>query len=218
MQMISHAYLVNNLPRFLLLNSILLLYVEGDQSIEEKCAFFQDSLQQLQPLKALLNDPKLILSVYCCIDRGDPSQFREHSELLDHIRDDLLPMFSSKPNYMFGISSDENCARCLISSILQMEPIKRCSTVFFWFKLLETGIQNQSQNFIKIPIKTLSEWLHRESDAMEFDGREQRQRHLQILSENISDDQKMYDHLKKVRFSFILWEGSVFNCTKNNVR
>ena len=83
MQMISHAYLVNNLPRFLLLNSILLLYVEGDQSIEEKCAFFQDSLQQLQPLKALLNDPKLILSVYCCIDRGDPSQFREHSELLE---------------------------------------------------------------------------------------------------------------------------------------
>ena len=92
------------------------------------------------------------------IGSNDKGDFSNHSQLLEHLLNRVLPICNSSRGYRFEIFfvSEENSATTVIvSSILHMSEIKRCS-------ILEIHINYGEQN--QLPVMAISNWLERPED------------------------------------------------------
>ena len=157
-------------------------------SIDEKLLLLQNYLQLFETALSDLEDINLI----ACINQNDQSLFRDHSQLVDHLREQVLPICYSSPVYHFVIDFqlDNDAAGNVIGQILQLPPIIRCRDVSFHYK---------NETIIHSPVNAISNWLNRNSDdQFNSTGRDNEERKLlmnkQIRIQNaveIRDQMKM---------------------------
>lgn len=191
----SEIPLVNlaTLPHFLRFNDIRLYYDRDPASIENKCQLIEDYLQALNETK---NDSKSI-EFYGEINLNDYTNFRDHSLLLNHLGEQLLPICNSSRCYKFAFSfySDDEAAIKVFLSILQMPQIKRCSNIGIELYNFEQPRQ--------LPVEAISNWLNRTiKDGVEFIDQSPKKIFLQICLANIQNVMEICDHLGKVCFIF----------------
>ena len=162
-----------------------------------EASYLGRTLHYLQSEKKALNDTNFVHFV-CAIDKNDPYDFSNHSKLINHLQSELLPIFGSSRAYKFSIhfnfNSEEKAFTEVISSILQLDPICRCSTLEIYLKKLDKQIQ--------LPVEAISNWLHRKHDGINGVTKE---RVLKICSSEIFDRNiqiqnamEMCDYLKTV--------------------
>ena len=157
----------------------------GLQPIAGKCQLLEDQLKLIKPA---LNGSILYFDII--IDQSNPSCFYDHDQVLEYLRNRLLPICDKSRGYEFwiGFYLDANTTRFLIASILQMDQIDRCSNVVIDFSI-------EVENGTKLPIEEISNWLHRSYDN-------QRERSLSINLNGIESLVEVFTHLKEV---FILY-------------
>ena len=166
------------------------MIARNSQSIDEKLHL----RNQLQLFKTAFSDLKEITS-FAKINQNDQSRFRDHSQLLDHIRDQLLPICYSSPlcNYNFYIDSqsDNDAAGNFIGQILQQPSINRCPEVYFHY---------YNETFIQLPVGDISNWLNSNShDEISCTGQSKKRRLLAMNNRiKIQNAVEMCDHLKMV--------------------
>ena len=160
------------------------------QPIADKCLLFENLLQSVKP-------PALARSALFfsgAISESMPSCFHDHLELLNYLRDRLLPICNTSRAYEFCIifDSDQSAAKHVIASILQTPQLDRCSSVHFdFFCFLELQPQ------LRLPVKEISNWLHLKCDR-------ERKKSLRVNLDGIEieNSQEMIDHLQEV-FYFV---------------
>ena len=131
------------------------------------------------------------------INQNDQSQFRDHSQLLDHLREQVLPICDSSPAYYFefDFQSDNDAAGNVIGQFLQLPSIKRCQKV---------GFNYANETFIQLPVDAISNWLNRNSD--DGIGRNKKERFLGTNHRiRVQNAEEICDRMRKViTFNFIL--------------
>ena len=158
------------------------------QLIAEKCQLFEDQLKLIKP--ALDGS---IMKIDANIDQDNPYCFDDHYELLKYLSDRFLPICDKSRGYEFwiGFDSDANTAKCIISAILKLEQVDRCSNLTFWLSTADRT---------KLPIKEISHWLHRS-------GGEQQERSLYI---HLSEIKSLVDVFTRLK--------TVFSCNHNTIQ
>lgn len=175
-------------PKFIRFGEVELIYRYTELPIAEMCQAFVNCLQ---PLKRELNGTKL-LHFHGHIHQKDRSCFNGQSQLLVHLRDELMPIFVFNPsrNYKFDISfhtEDNNSSLNAVTQILQMAPIDRCSNL----EIRLYGITEQL-----LPVKEILNWLHRKSDRI-IEKKKEEERFLRIYSNDMQNARELCDGLKK---------------------
>ena len=114
---------MSTFPPFLRFNDVILWYSYGLHPIVESCEFIES---HLLTLKSALND-SIMIAFVAEISQNYCHHFNDDSKLIKYIRNRFLPIFDSPRSYTFNISciSYEN----VVTSLLQMDEIKRCSNV-----------------------------------------------------------------------------------------
>ena len=143
-------------PAFLRFRVVDLQYHYGSKSIVEKCGLLDECLQSIKPA---LNDSNF--NFKCIVSEYETKQFSNHQTLIKYISERLLPICESSRKHSFTISffADRNSASNIIASILQMSQICRCFGV-------DIGLIGT--NPTQLPIESISNWLNRNSDALEI--------------------------------------------------
>ena len=181
-------------PRFLRFDSVRLEYLLGcrSQSIAQK---FESFRRYLPSIKASLYDSNRIQfyyyrQFYNC--QEDPSEFADHSELLEHIRQ-IVSICDSSRGYSFIFPSPTDIMN-VIASILEMPAISRSSSVYIY----HYHPYNDNITVTQLTIEKISTWLNRERRAMD---QNQRERTLWLdCSVKVAQFQEMCDFLKQVFF------------------
>ena len=173
---------------FLRFNTVTLFYVSGSQSIDEKLQLLRD---QLQLFKTALSDLEKI-TLAACINLNDQSQFHNHTELLDHLHKQVLPICDTSSVYNFHVDfqSDNDAAGNVISQILQMPSINRCQKVLFHYA---------NEASIQLPVEVISNWLNCSEIGSTEPGQSKEERFLAMNDRiKIQNAVEMCDHLKMV--------------------
>ena len=174
-------------PLFIRINNFELPYWSGLQPIEEKIELIEP---QLITLKPVLKDSNMI-DFRAGISHAHQYHFNNHSSLLDYLQNRLLIICDLAQSYKFIIGFfDANAITNVIGSILQMAPIKCCSTV-------EIGISH-SWIETQLPVEAISNWLEMSAVRMEINDRKQKEKFLKILMMGIQNARELIDHLKMV--------------------
>ena len=172
------------------------MIARNSQSIDEKLHLLHN---QLQLFKTAFSDLKE-LNLLANINKNRQSQFRNHSQLLDHLHKQVLPVCDSSSvyNFFLDVQSDNDRTADFIAQILQMHPITRCQE-FYLYYTNETSIQ--------LPVEVISNWLHRNSDEIGCTktGQSKEKRFLVIFNRiEILNAAEMCDRMKTViTFRFI---------------
>lgn len=157
------------------------------QSIAAKCQFLEEQLKLIKPTILSVSE----LCFYGQIDKNNSSRFSDHSELLNFLRNRLLPICDGEEPRAYGfvivLYSEKSAGRCVLSSLLQIPEIDRSSQV-------EINIYDAEQT--NLPIGEISNWLHRKCDV-------QRERSLFIFSSPIENLVEMFNQLKAVIISIL---------------
>ena len=179
---------LTELPPFLRFNQVELIAYSFDknnaQPIAGKCLLFENLLQSVKP--ALVGSK---LFFYGDVSESMPSSFRDHLELLNYLRDRLLPICNTSRAYCFSIffDSDQSVAKHVIASILQTPQLVRCSSAQFnIFRGLQ-GLQ------LRLPVNEISDWLH-----MACDRERKKSLHVNCEGFEIENSQEMINHLQEV--------------------
>ena len=132
------------------------------------------------------------LKPYVCgrIDKNDPGNFGDHSELLDHIQKDVLSICDGSLGYEFYIQfeSDQNSATNVIAKILQMPQIYRCLNVEI--RLYGCELANE-----QLPIELISNWVNQTYNGS---NKKSDERFLRIFVRTVQNARELYEHLKQV--------------------
>ena len=119
------------------------------QLMQNKMQLFKIALSELEKF-----------TFFAEINEDDHTQFNDHSQLLDHLRQQVLPICNSSTDYKFHINfiSDKNAAETVTAQILQMHPINldRCSSVSFSYG---------DDLLLQLPVVEISAWLSRDLDG-----------------------------------------------------
>ena len=185
------------LPPFLRFNIVQLEvelgYVQATQPIAEKCLLFENLLQQ--SLKPALDGS--VLAFGGDISENESSCFHNHLELLNYLRDRILPICNKSREYKFDIvfDSDERAVQYAIASILQTPQLAHCSStqfrIYYDYDSYDSLSDNITEILVRLPINEISNWLHRKCDG-------ERKKSLHIYSEGIENLREMVSHLKEV--------------------
>lgn len=198
---IIHRNDFEEFPPFLYLDKIGLEYY-GTMTITKKCELFKSHLQSIK--RALYHSN---IEFHGSIHKdnkgyfvGSPKHidFHDHTKLVEHIRNEVLPLCGSARCYSFNITlyTDKNSAAKIIDSILRMPSVNRCSNVSFWFR--DDGIKG-------ISVETISNWLFRMSDGNgEINCPKRHPRLLKIGSIMLQNVMDIWDALKQVYFCIFL--------------
>ena len=192
-----------SLPSFLRFDVVELDYrigaYEDDESISigKKCEWIQ---MILKSFKQALNGSKL--QFLCNINYPTPylkSDFTDHSQLLEHVGKELLPICNACQTYKFEISFYWNygTAKNVIAGILQFVEIDLCSDVQFSF-CFDNGDGPADE---ELPIEVIGNWLNRTLDESSS-GQGHKGRFLDIecqWNNKFENVEEMIDHLKKVK-------------------
>ena len=190
------------LPEFIRFGRVRLYYYYGSQLITQKC---QAIINYLLPLKRRLGNSNLI-SIFATIDQRRECCFADCS-LLSHLRNELLPICDSADRYEFNIDFvlEVDAASDVIAKILQIAQISRCANVEFFFYYSD---QSATDKQTKLPVLAISNWLHIKADVVvESIGQNQRDRYLQIATEQIQNANEMCEELEQVIFNFVKYNS-----------
>ena len=194
---------LNNLAEFpfIRFDAVELNYDSGSHQIANKCEVFASQLQKFPRL----NEANSVC-VSANISQKQCGYFTDQSQLLEHLRNQLLPIIGSRCRCEFFIRFKRDrgvtnvftgAATNLITSILQMKQIINCSNVAF-----DVVIAAESEH---LPVETISNWLHRnrntDNGVNEFSNQSQQERKLEIKVAYISNVLEMLNHLKEVLFN-----------------
>ena len=177
-------------PAFLHFGEVDLHYwngsIESSESIEERCQVFGGLLPAI---KGALNDSNEIF-FDADIDQEDQSEFNDHSTLIAYLRDEFLPICDSSHRYKFviGFDSDQDSGSKVISSILKMPQVVRCSNVDIWLL--------QVYDPIELPVGEIAQWLSQKNDRI---GKKE-EKFLEIYSDKIQNVLEIWEHLTEVLF------------------
>lgn len=132
-----------------------------------------------------------MIEFYAFIDRNYYRDFSGYSQLIEHIRNNLLPICNLSRGYKFyiGFGSDKNSAKNVIESLLQMPAIKQCSHVEF---------KNFNGEKNQLPVDAISNWLERSAEGMENKIQNQNARLLKITSFKTKKAREIIEHIAKV--------------------
>lgn len=153
-----------------------------------------------------------MVHIYMTIRQNDPENFENHSQLLDYLRNKLLPICASSRGYEFVIwffnsDKDDNGTGTadIISSVLQFPQIVSCSNV----ELNPCQLKSTA-----LPVEAISNWLHR--NYLDGHGLEnRRERCLQISVQNIINGLEMCQNLKKVSIFSIFFNFFYYEIIEN---
>ena len=132
-----------------------------------------------------------MIEIYAFISQDYPNPFNNHSAILDCLQ--LLGDSSRGYKFQMFFCSDANVITNIISSILQMPPVKRCSHVEIDIPCL-FGVQKQ------LPVEEISNWLGISVDDIETNDRKPREKYLKIKMHDIQNAREMINHLQMVHF------------------
>ena len=121
------------------------------------------------------------------------------STLIEHLRDELLPIFDSPRRYKFDVyySDSKFITTDIIASILQLPQIRRCSNV----ELARSVIWTNGQTPGPVSMEAISNWLNRTHDEGMKDGHITQPERLLRLN-GIPNVRETSDYLIKVHFKF----------------
>lgn len=144
----------------------------------------------LLPFASALNGAKLVFDAR--IDRNDFSDFSDQSMIFAHVGNDLLSVCNRCRAYEFHVSflSEQN-APIVISSILEMEPVRDCGKV----KFVLLGISRSTA----LPVEAITKWFVRN-----IDDRRKYKKSLKIRMPNISNGAEIEARLKEAKYGCIL--------------
>ena len=197
-------------PQFLRL-FLVKLHIAKDARVFN-CVLMKDkcylSEMYLQAIKPALNDS--FIHFMGRIDRNDPICFRDHSELVNYLKNGLLPNCESSRNYNFSIEFlfdeiESSKAASVTASILQMPQLCKHHRPFN--VTIRLGLMAKNTP-VQIPVEAIANWLNQKSESgMKAKG-QNKERILTIMpcTYNEMDDDsalatlEIYDHLKKVNF------------------
>ena len=168
----------------------------GFQSIDKKCHLF---VKHLKPLKAAFSDST---KIEFNADIGESqNNFGDPLQLLNHLRNKLLPICDSVRHYEFAIRfcSHEASTTDILDSILRMPPINSSTNVKF--NLYQFRILPQF-----VPVDAISAWLDRSNNmVMKCKHQQKTPLELRIYMCGVENVQELSEHFKKVHFvnSFI---------------
>ena len=179
-------------PQFIRFGQVHLLYGHPELPNYEMC---QSVVNYLQPLKSALNDSNMIYFTGTINqDQDNQDCFTDHSKLLDHVQEGLMPICNSLRGYSFNIlfCTNKNTGSKVAATILQMPAIVRCSTLEICLHYIQDPIQ--------LPVEAISNWLHRKYDGTNENRKEL---FLKIGAYNIENIGDLYEHLKEVIIIYI---------------
>ena len=176
---------------FLRFDVVRVNYRSGQQPIAAKC----ESIKKLLlPFATALNGAKL--KFYGRIDQFglSVSDFSDHSMFLAHVATDLLSICNHCRAYKFRVSflselSKQN-APAVISSILEMGPVRDCNNV----KFVVMGKDQPTA----LPVEAITKWF-----IPSADGRKEKKA-LEIRMGNISNGAEIEAHLKEANYGYFL--------------
>ena len=181
-------------PQFVRFNKVK-LYYKSVGKIEEKCKMFVNYLHGIEAIT--LNGLNQIHFVFS-ISKKCLGSFSDHLQLLNYLRNELLPVCGTPRCYKFELSFNYDNRRNgiyvdvnMITQILQMDPIDRCSNI-------EIMLSGASALPMQWPIETISDWLHQKSEG---NAKKSQKRFLKIYSdgwENFRNERELLDHLREV--------------------
>ena len=183
--MLSYFYIPRSIKE-----QLFKLFEKNRRSIDEKLQILQNYLQQF---KTAFSDLEMI-TLTAKINQNDQSQFCNHFQLLDYIREQVLPICGSSPVYWFDIDfqSDKDGAGNLIGQILQLPSINRCQ---------EVGFLYANETLIQLPVEVIANWLNRNfDDGIGGTGQSKKERQLVMHDRiRIQNAGEICDRLKTVR-------------------
>ena len=142
---------------FLRFDEVELDYNSGSHLIANKCEIFASQLQNV----ARLSEANSIC-VWATVNqnirmRRDRGHFLDHFQLLNHLRDVLLPIcgYCRRYKFLIDLQSDKDAVANIIRAILRMKQIIDCPNV-----IIEFG--GNSKHF---PLGCISNWLHRNQNT-----------------------------------------------------
>ena len=160
---------------------------------------------QLQLFKTALSKVEII-SFTAEINENDRTQFCDHSQMLAHLREKVLPFFETATVYNFDIEfrSHKNAVGTVTAEILQMHPIShsRCSFVAFDYRTFRKYLS------IQLPVAEISAWLSRN-----LDGNNQQKEKRTLFFDCHSEVQNVVEicnHFKEVGIIACLWSRTDF--------
>ena len=156
--------------------------------ITEKCLLFE---KQLQSVKSALTGS--VLCFWGVINESKASCFHDHLELLNYVRNRILPICDESCGYEFHImfESDVSASQNVISSILQTPQLNRCSSA--QFRIYDGSVEPELE--LILPVKEISNWLHRKCDH----GRK-KLLHINSGEIEMENIEEMSNHLTEVLF------------------
>ena len=173
---------------------------------KDKCYL---SEMYLQAIKRALNNS--IIYFMGMIARNDPHSFADHSELVNYVKNRLLPNCESSRDYKFSIDFrfdqiESSKAVSVTASILQMPQLckhHRPFNITIWF-------ENIAKNTpVQIPVEAIANWLNQKSESGMKAKYQNKERSLTICPYTINETEdehyalatlEIYEHLKKVNF------------------
>ena len=180
---------------FVRFDAVELDYNKGSHLIANKCEIFASQLQKLPRL----NESNSICVSANISEKRQRGYFIDHTQFLEHLHNKLLPVFGycHQLGFRIGLGSNNDAVTTTIASILQMRQIIDCSNVAIH---LAKPIQ-----YDRLPIETISNWLHRNQNAdngrNEFANQNHKERVLEIEMVYVQNVLEMLNHLKKVLFN-----------------
>ena len=170
-------------------------------SIDKKCHLF---VKRLKPLRAALSDSTTIhfnasidyeLTPALTINFGGPLQ------ILNHLRNELLPICASARCYEFTIRF---CLRYvsatnILDSILQMSPIISSTNV--QFNLYHSYFMSH-EILTRLPVDAISAWLDRPNNMIMKHRNTPLK--LKVYLDGVQNTQELFEHFKKVCFANFL--------------
>ena len=196
---ISSQQISSGMPEptaFLRFDVVSLRYRSGQQPIAAKCESIKTLLKRFTTALngAVFEGAKLEFNGR--IDRNALSDFSDHSMLLAHVGNDLLSICNHCRLYTFRLnfSSEllfEQNAPSVISSILEMRPIKDCNNVKF-------VLIGNYQTSTALPVEAITKWF-----IPSADGRKGKKA-LVIRMENISNRAEIEARLKDSKYGYFL--------------
>ena len=183
---------------FIRFENVKLYYNDYDfkpdfQSIGKKCHLF---VKHLKPLKTAFSDST---KIEFNADMGEgQNKFRDPLQLLNHLRNELLPVCDSARRYKFAIRffSHKASTTAILDSILKMAPINSSANVEF--NLYQpNSISTHSVD----AIDAISAWLDRSNDAvMKCKQQQKKPIELSVYLRGVQNVQELCEHFKKVHF------------------
>ena len=191
---VSHKEL-STFPQFLRFNTVELSYAGGfiriaRKTIAQKCQYV---VKHLEPLKAALKDTNLIF-FDGKINQERNDEFKDHLQLVAHLRDDMLAIWNLSRHYRFRIEfdSDKNAAANVINSILEV------------FHATNVEIVLRYVNRTKLPVDSIAKWLNQKGGRIGLIDQKKKEKFLTIEITVIQNTFEMCGHLTEVVYFIII--------------